>query len=1388
MAYIKQNWSEMQSNEIPLEAQHLEHIEEGLIDINGRIGDVSKKDTIEWQDLEFNTTSMGYFYDTVDNLDLDENKSYKVIITDAQNIEAAYDLTLIDAGLILEDFAGFKVLYHGDMHTGGNNIFLISQNSYFDMSKDALIPAEGMNGILLAGYKKAVIKEFTSTNKTESVITGLSQDYIEAAQTDFLCEDPDNIKYLRNKPFGKTIQKVSFIDFECKATEDPYLKLDLEIDLKPGRSYVLVAPDPANPNTTLETMPLLYYTFKDYLIAAGNSSLLENFPEEFYDIKILVTNDLDDIVITCGANPITEELETGTFYLNMRDIAFEYPGYSYRIEGINQTIDIYKKLSSEYTESPDFEENNPKLGTYIKNLPLGINLTIKNLVNIPELSTSDDLFSFVSSLTPMIGKNYTVYINDIAYPATCAATVLYDRPLRSLSGAFGFIYCMDRQDLIDIGYPEEQSFLAHGEYLGQFSSNLPGYSSNWIVSLRIEGPVATYRKLSSEYTPSINVSASDKNKLKTTKINGDYYLSFLSDGKDAGAISLTRDFSKLNLRSNNIANFVDTTTEEIITISNEPFDSEDELISGSLLLSSEANDNSSLKNFSNCGPILTAFENSYLYVIPSIPKVFRLTADGISVFADLSEYEATWQEYFSKVRGYIKLVYHGSTSWDTNKHIKIISRTDTTNLTLRISTSRNSYLDSVFETDKTFCTIYESNLEDLGSSSESVQVDLYDFGPVSFKNNLYSSRLLKTFNTNSSSGSTLLKAYSDKNASRPLVSESTYISNLCTTPTGQVYRYLDEEGIEHFRNSYIDSTDYTGKSNSRHSNYFYSGKQVNKLPGFSDSSNGSSGSYLTYTSNYEILVRDGNGTVLDSRQVSNGPFISNSPTSQSFLFLVNNCYLLVHNRCIYQIYEVNGELTTKNIGNISGSLVAQPMIMGNYLMLPTDTYSSSSSNNDKDIQCRFIKYIPLYKTMEQKVDSINSKLSIKIKDIQKDIQDNTSEVANKTMTQEINSLSTDLQIPTARAVFNLVYPNVSKEWSHVQEVVRSGLGPTIYPVGYEFTTWDSVNQQNITWVVVGHDHHKTVDDTFTHTMTLESKYVLCDQSGNTVYLDFCGKPTIFYYAKEGLPAGRYCLRGTNDYYVHYFTISKALAIPAGGCLKLAPGTGFSTSTGTLYLCNTLDDPGTAISYSSKYTRPTVEPSANYTYLGSLATNYANDSELVSTALFNNGSNNYAQSAIHQWLNSNADAGHWWTRQTVFDEAPSNGIALPGFLQSLPEDFKNVVQSVKIPCAMPYNGSVSSLDGSQFNAEDTQYELNTKFFLLSKKELNFYDAEEYDGYILEAFSETTATARPKYNLLNLSANAWTRTPYSTNSYSVGLYSGRSHAATNASGVAPACVIA
>jgi hypothetical protein len=59
-----------------------------------------------------------------------------------------------------------------------------------------------------------------------------------------------------------------------------------------------------------------------------------------------------------------------------------------------------------------------------------------------------------------------------------------------------------------------------------------------------------------------------------------------------------------------------------------------------------------------------------------------------------------------------------------------------------------------------------------------------------------------------------------------------------------------------------------------------------------------------------------------------------------------------------------------------------------------------------------------------------------------------------------------------------------------------------------------------------------------------------------------------------------------------------------------------------------------------------------------------------------GYNRYSHSAIHQWLNSTAGKGDWWTAAHVGDSAPSALSSYNGFMAGLPADFLSLVETVQ----------------------------------------------------------------------------------------------------------------
>lgn len=360
-------------------------------------------------------------------------------------------------------------------------------------------------------------------------------------------------------------------------------------------------------------------------------------------------------------------------------------------------------------------------------------------------------------------------------------------------------------------------------------------------------------------------------------------------------------------------------------------------------------------------------------------------------------------------------------------------------------------------------------------------------------------------------------------------------------------------------------------------------------------------------------------------------------------------------------------------------------------------------------------------------------------------------------------------------------------WQDIKNAVRLGLGETLFPVGYEFTTDDSVTGAVITWVVRGHDHHTAANGKLTHTMTLEAKYVYGSANGTYKTLVFDATEAL-YYAADGLAAGTYNFTVANQAWydadngkTYQFTLTNA--VPAGGQIVLS-----MTYDAALE--------GKSVKTYSSATSTAVIETATLTEGSegtSLGTTDGNSDNINHMHRAISGSNNYAQSAARQWLNSSAAAGSVWTPTNIFDRPPSWNTSYSGFMRGLPADFLAVIEPAKIPCRTNGTFEVDSLDGTEY-AINQVYELKDKFFLLSRPEIyGTWDSATYkDGELLEYYEGFTDTERKKYDAAGSVRCCWLRSPNPGNA-SNERFEGTSGAlydynADYGYGVTPACIIA
>lgn len=351
---------------------------------------------------------------------------------------------------------------------------------------------------------------------------------------------------------------------------------------------------------------------------------------------------------------------------------------------------------------------------------------------------------------------------------------------------------------------------------------------------------------------------------------------------------------------------------------------------------------------------------------------------------------------------------------------------------------------------------------------------------------------------------------------------------------------------------------------------------------------------------------------------------------------------------------------------------------------------------------------------------------------------------------------------------------VPTSFKDVQTLVRSGLANKVFHIGDQLVC--NKGDVKLVWDIIGIDHDVPADKQFTHSMTLQLHDCLAG-------MQYDGTEALFYCETE-LAAGTYhftLLSGYDTAYggkTYQFTLTQP--VPAGGQIMFPWG--YNTQAASTKVSTYASRTATAAIESVSVVEGTEGTS--------LGTADGNTVNMNHTHRIRYGSNNWVESAMRQWINSDKAAGSVWTPQTKFDRPPSWSASTAGFLNGIDADFLEVIgETEKVTC----RNTVTDGGGSDITTD--------KFFLLSRREVyagnevsNVIEGEPYPYYSdysdLSAAGTGNDTNRIKYR--NGSPQYWwLRTPRSGHGYYVrgidtaGNLGG--NAANVSGGVAPACNI-
>ena len=266
--------------------------------------------------------------------------------------------------------------------------------------------------------------------------------------------------------------------------------------------------------------------------------------------------------------------------------------------------------------------------------------------------------------------------------------------------------------------------------------------------------------------------------------------------------------------------------------------------------------------------------------------------------------------------------------------------------------------------------------------------------------------------------------------------------------------------------------------------------------------------------------------------------------------------------------------------------------------------------------------------------------------------------------------------------------DIAETWMGFQNRVDSGNAPYYYPVGTQISgLWsDGSNEYTVPWDIVDYDS--------------EGNCFLKWHYATPTGVPF-DEPEAIYYADGSESAGT-CHIGIGTDYGGWST-SKSIqltllsAMAAGDQLVLS------------LAANQATDPTAGIAWKVYGAGSTTVKQSGVTSNGTGGTNLGSTS--TQGAGYTNGRvnapqravygyNRWSQSAMRQWLNSEAAAGAWWSKQNSWDRPPAVAETLQGFLKGAPASFLSVLR------ATPVVTAINTVEGSA-NATETT---NDKIFL------------------------------------------------------------------------------
>lgn len=308
----------------------------------------------------------------------------------------------------------------------------------------------------------------------------------------------------------------------------------------------------------------------------------------------------------------------------------------------------------------------------------------------------------------------------------------------------------------------------------------------------------------------------------------------------------------------------------------------------------------------------------------------------------------------------------------------------------------------------------------------------------------------------------------------------------------------------------------------------------------------------------------------------------------------------------------------------------------------------------------------------------------------------------------------------------------------IKNIIISGGGSKMFPVGTVLT----VQKEGGTAHKFVFVHHGQYADGrfYAHLRLMVALYQLQYDSYEA-----------FYYAESGLPAGNYNVQiptAWSHAAAGYYNFTLANAVPVGGQLY-----GFER------LADVNPD-GTSVKVFASATATTASETVTMTRSDSpvgttigklITTGDPDNANMNSMQRVGYGSNNWAQSAARQFLNSAAAAGSVWKPKTKFDRPPSWAATQAGFESLLPQDFLDIINPVSMDTVTNNVFETDYQTGSSYSTKD-KFWLPSRYQIFGTTEGTDLSETQWDYY-----KGATDVDRIMYDAGGTARIQWLRSP-------------------------------